>query len=301
MMDLSVTSAALEVWGAPLAESAVVLGAGFVLQRVLAFRPAAERHALWVTAFSGVGLLLGLSVQRLATLHSTLVWGDAFDAMVGIWALGAGIAMLPVVVGLVRLWAESRGLPRQVVSGCTTVYAPVATAYTWGWLRPVVVLPEGLQPRTAAFDTILAHERAHIERHDWLVSVLVRLVCAALWFQPLVWWAAKALHRTAEQATDDRVLRTGVLPSRYAGLLVQMASGGSDLGLGVARSDVSARVHAILAPRSRGIRRWPVLVLGWGLAVWAVPKLVVASPWRLTTLSPGCAPMSPLDAAEEQP
>jgi bla regulator protein BlaR1 len=51
-----------------------------------------------------------------------------------------------------------------------------------GWFRPVVLIPLGCLSglSTAQIEAILAHELAHIRRHDYLVSVLQSLVEALL-------------------------------------------------------------------------------------------------------------------------
>jgi len=39
-----------------------------------------------------------------------------------------------------------------------------------------------------------------------LIHLLGRFACAAYWFHPLVWLAARQLRKTSEQAADDAVL-----------------------------------------------------------------------------------------------
>ncbi|HEX4565842.1 MAG TPA: M56 family metallopeptidase, partial [Vicinamibacterales bacterium] len=59
-----------------------------------------------------------------------------------------------------------------------------------GWLKPVVLLPASaiaaLSP--AQLEAILAHELAHILRHDYLVNLLQTVVETLLFYHPAVWW-----------------------------------------------------------------------------------------------------------------
>ena len=59
-----------------------------------------------------------------------------------------------------------------------------------GWLRPVVLVPAsavaGLSPQE--LEAILAHELAHVRRHDYLVNVLQAVVETLLFYHPAVWW-----------------------------------------------------------------------------------------------------------------
>ena len=55
-----------------------------------------------------------------------------------------------------------------------------------GWLRPIVMLPasalSGLSP--AQLESIIAHELAHVRRHDYLVNVLQSVAEALLYLPP---------------------------------------------------------------------------------------------------------------------
>ena len=70
-----------------------------------------------------------------------------------------------------------------------------------GWLRPVVLMPAsalaGMGPQQ--LEAILAHELAHIRRHDYLVNLLQTLVETLLFYHPAVWWLSRPHpHRARE-------------------------------------------------------------------------------------------------------
>ena len=70
---------------------------------------------------------------------------------------------------------------------------------------------------------VLTHELVHVRRHDPATMVLVELVCALHWFNPLVWLCAARVRREGECACDDAVLRSGTDATRYATLLLNVA------------------------------------------------------------------------------
>ena len=70
---------------------------------------------------------------------------------------------------------------------------------------------------------LVRHEQAHVDRHDWLWQMLAQVVCATLWFNPLVWLAARELRRECERAADDRVLASGADAPSYAAQLLEIA------------------------------------------------------------------------------
>ena len=57
-----------------------------------------------------------------------------------------------------------------------------------GWLRPVVLMPVGALAGLAPeqIEALLAHELAHIRRHDYLVNVLQSVVEAVLFYHPAI-------------------------------------------------------------------------------------------------------------------
>jgi ankyrin repeat protein len=124
---------------------------------------------------------------------------------------------------------------------------------TWGVFHTVVLLPA-----TAALwsnqdkKNALMHEFAHIERNDWLMQMLARLITALYWFNPLVWIAQRQLVLEAELAADDRVLQSGAVPDDYAEQLVTLTRCARRTSLPLAattmaeRSMLSRRVHSIL-------------------------------------------------------
>ena len=74
-----------------------------------------------------------------------------------------------------------------------------------GWLRPVVLLPvsalAGLTPDQ--LEAVLAHELAHIRRHDYLVNLLQMAAETLLFYHPAVWWISGRIRHERELCCDD--------------------------------------------------------------------------------------------------
>jgi len=74
-----------------------------------------------------------------------------------------------------------------------------------GWLRPVILLPAatviGLTPEQ--LEAVLAHELAHILRHDYLVNLLQSLAETLLFYHPAVWWVSRRIREERELCCDD--------------------------------------------------------------------------------------------------
>ena len=130
---------------------------------------------------------------------------------------------------------------------------------TWGWFRPVVMLPaeaDAWLPERRR--SVLLHELAHVQRLDCLTQSVAQVVCALYWFNPLAWFAAHRMRVERERACDDLVLASGTRASDYAGHLLEMARGfryGRAAALGAVAmgrpSQLEGRLHAILDPKVR--------------------------------------------------
>src|SRR5207302_2395764 len=77
-----------------------------------------------------------------------------------------------------------------------------------GWLRPAVLRPVstlgGLSP--GQLEAVLAHELAHVRRHDSLVSLLQAAVETLLFYHPAVWWASERVRAERELCCDDEAV-----------------------------------------------------------------------------------------------
>lgn len=82
------------------------------------------------------------------------------------------------------------------------------TPMAFGWLRPMILLPAsaitGLTP--SQLEAILAHELAHIRRHDYLVNLFQCVVETLLFYHPAVWWVSARIRAERENCCDDLVL-----------------------------------------------------------------------------------------------
>ena len=93
-----------------------------------------------------------------------------------------------------------------------------------GWLKPVILMPAsalaGLHPRQ--LEAILAHELAHIRRHDYLVNLLQTVVETLLFYHPAVWWLSRRIRAERENCCDDLAVSLCGDPYTYARALADL-------------------------------------------------------------------------------
>ncbi|MFC0133671.1 peptidase M56 [Massilia eurypsychrophila] len=153
-----------------------------------------------------------------------------------LWSAGAGALALRMLLGLlwvrrlshpancrpdpawqgrVQQLAERFGINRPVRLGLVD---DVPGPLTAGWWRPVILLPASVASGMPVhlLEALLAHELAHIRRHDYLVNLVQSAIEVVLFYHPAVWWLSKRIRLEREQVADD--LAAGVLgePRRLA-------------------------------------------------------------------------------------
>jgi uncharacterized protein (TIGR03435 family) len=93
------------------------------------------------------------------------------------------------------------------------------------WLRPLVLLPPAtlMGLTTTQLDAVLAHELAHIRRHDYLINIIQMVAETLLFYHPAVWWVSSRLRIERELCCDDEAVRVCGDATAYAKALVTMA------------------------------------------------------------------------------
>jgi len=139
--------------------------------------------ALWAAGASALSLRLGFGVLWLRRLRAT-----APHPLQARWQ--ARLDLLARRFGL-------RGVALRIVD---TLDSPVSA----GWWRPVVLLPMSVVARMPAdmLEALLAHELAHVRRHDYLVNLLQNVLEALLFFHPVVWWLSHRMRVEREHVAD---------------------------------------------------------------------------------------------------
>ncbi len=137
---------------------------------------------------------------------------------------------------------------------------------TVGWLRPVILLPAsaltGLTPQQ--LESVLAHELAHIRRHDYLVNFFQVVVETLLFYHPAVWWVSRQVRVEREHACDDSAVYVCGDPLAYARALARLERLRRETPLLAVAADggkLSARIRRLLE-NPQGSRSAASMLLG---------------------------------------
>jgi TonB family protein len=75
---------------------------------------------------------------------------------------------------------------------------------TFGWRRPVVLLPGSVRALDrAAARALVAHELFHVRRGDWAWQIAEEVVRAVFWFHPAMWWLVSRVQLARETVVDE--------------------------------------------------------------------------------------------------
>lgn len=210
------------------------LGAGFDVVQVDEKRDVEESATSSAPGTSDVGSAIQAVTTPWYRWFSPVAWA------VIIWLAGVAFLSVRLLVGFVALGRmrrhgrEVQDSVAELADACAArlglhdsprviASSRVAMPCTAGWIKPVIVLPDGYEAWSRErLEVVLLHELSHIRRMDILPHILSEFTRIVYWFNPLVWLAAARLRAEAEMATDDRVVHAGAKPSDYAAHLLDI-------------------------------------------------------------------------------
>jgi len=180
----------------------------------------------------------------------------------------------------------------------------VDTPTVVGWLKPVILLPvaalANLTPEQV--DAILAHELAHIRRHDFLVNLVQIAAETGLFYHPAVWWVSSRIRAEREHCCDEIATSVCRDAIAYAEALVELEQWRTDtapLALTATGGPLLIRIRRILGvPSDDGPRPPAVITLAGIIAI--ILCVAGASYYLRAAQDSPHTPIDPDDAAAWQ-
>jgi beta-lactamase regulating signal transducer with metallopeptidase domain/HEAT repeat protein len=169
--------------------------------------------------------------------------------------------------------------------------ALVRTPATIGFLRPALLWPVSLHTglTVSQIDLLLAHELAHLKRHDYLVNVLQTILETALFYHPGVWWLSTRVRDERELCCDDVALEVTGDPHAYAEALLALESWRQDLPVlaaGATGGSLMTRIRRLITvDEARDASRPRFAAVPLGIAALA-SILALAPPAPARALAP---------------
>lgn len=175
---------------------------------------------------------------------------DKYAVMFAVWAFGAAAMALYGVVSYVLLMRKLR----TAVKTEEGVFESdrISTAFSAGFFPPKIYVPCGLFEEERKL--IVAHERVHIKRLDYIVKPIAFLALTLHWFNPLIWLSFALMTRDMELSCDEAVLKIFGAGEKkaYSEALLRVSmrrsglADGSFLPLAFAETGIKGRVKNVL-------------------------------------------------------
>ena len=154
----------------------------------------------------------------------------------------------------------------------------------FGTFVPVILLPLAVMNEmpVAHLQMILAHELAHVRRHDYLINLLQLLIEALLFFNPAIWWLSRQIRIEREACCDAVAVAATGSGTDYVRSLAEVVGGiiGTQPGLQLTPAmqggGIVDRVRRVLAPTWRPMVRLPWYSL---IGTTAVAIVLLAGMW----------------------
>lgn len=164
-----------------------------------------------------------------------------------------------------------------------------------GYFKPTVMLPASLISNLSIkeIEAVVAHELAHVRRHDFLINVFQLLAESLFFYHPAVWWISRQIRAERENCCDEMVVRSFNNHFIYGRTLLRLeefakkqkalaqnAMVKNEIALGMADSGLVARVKRLhqlqqIKPRQKTIQRQRIA--GSGIVAFALAVAFVLS------------------------
>lgn len=122
-----------------------------------------------------------------------------------------------------------------------------------GHLKPLILLPIGTINNLPAeqVEAIIAHELAHIARHDYFLNVLQSIIEVLFFYHPMVWWISEQIRAEREHCCDDIAIAICGNTLTYAKALaslksIQQTPPAFAMALGKSKPQLLQRIKRIL-------------------------------------------------------
>ncbi|SFQ22733.1 Signal transducer regulating beta-lactamase production, contains metallopeptidase domain [Butyrivibrio proteoclasticus] len=120
-----------------------------------------------------------------------------------LWLTGMVVMLLYALISYILLRRKVRASVS--LNGSVKECDEVDSPFILGIFRPEIYVPSGIDENT--LELVIAHEEAHLKRHDHWWKPFGFVLLAVYWFNPLCWVAYILLCRDIEAACDEKVIK----------------------------------------------------------------------------------------------
>lgn len=173
--------------------------------------------------------LLNDSIAIQPEFWAELNWKQlAFWSLIGIYLIGVVVCLCRTVwtVHWIYQLIRNSKIDKSDKLTIVKVGSPIAP---FSFMKYVFV-PDDMTD-SIELDHILAHERTHVRQRHSLDLIIVQLIAAFLWFNPVIWRLIKSLKTAHEYIADNNIIHEGYSLVEYQTLLLRQLISNNSFGL----------------------------------------------------------------------
>jgi len=135
-----------------------------------------------------------------------------------------------------------------------------------GALRPMILLPVNVVTGLSSdqLNAVLAHELAHVRRHDFVMNAIQSFIETLLFFHPAIWWLSSRVRQERENCCDDIAVALCGDVATYARMLMtidQLRGQVYQPVLAASGGSLVKRIRRLIPTAKEDVRSpWPVAV-----------------------------------------
>ena len=139
-----------------------------------------------------------------------------------VWLIGVILMLFYTVIGCIKIKMRIRESVK--IKDNIFMCDRIDTPFIFGIINPKIYLPSAMDKEDERF--VIAHEKAHIKRLDFLWKPSGFLILSFYWFNPLVWVAYILFCRDIETACDCKVIKElgADIKKSYANALINCSA-----------------------------------------------------------------------------
>ncbi len=120
-----------------------------------------------------------------------------------VWIVGVIVMLLYTAISYLHIYVKVREAAH--VKGKVWMCDHIDAPFIFGVFCPRIYIPSGISDVDRKY--VVAHEKAHIKRHDHWWKPFGFMLLSVYWFNPVLWIAYILLCRDIELACDEKVIK----------------------------------------------------------------------------------------------
>lgn len=163
------------------------------------------------------------------------------------WIIGVVFMLIYTIVSYLKIYKQVR--EAVLLKDNIWLSDKIDSPFIFGIIRPRIYLPFSISEEDAEY--VIAHEQAHIKRHDNLWKPLGFALLTVYWFNPILWIAYILLCRDIEMACDEKVVKELGVESKkpYSNALINCSASRKMISacpLAFGEVSVKSRIKSVL-------------------------------------------------------